>query len=108
MQALQDGAQRQTLRTAKATGRVDTVQIPQGQTVVLQLQVRVRTHLVTNGVGCCGQVAVHTVSVNQLLNTCNLGNFLSVIDVVVAGPTNRLERNLQVAEDCIVEVVAAE
>ena len=67
-----------------------------------------RTHLVTNGVGCCGQVAVHAVSVNQLLDTCNLGNLVSVIDVVVACPTNRLERNLQVAEDCVVEVVAAE
>ena len=98
MQALQDGAQRQTLGTAEATGRVDAVQIPQGQAVVLQLQVRVRTHLVTNGVGCCGQVAVHAVRVN----------FVSVIDVVVACPTNRLERNLQVAEDCVVEVVAAE
>ena len=51
---------------------------------------------------------MHAVSVNQLLDTCNLGNFLSVIDVVVACPTNRLERNLQVAEDCVVEVVAAE
>ena len=108
VQALQDGAQRQTLGTAEATGRVDAVQIPQGQAVVLQLQVRVRTHLVTNGVGCCGQVAVHAVRVNQLLDTCNLGNLVSVIDVVVACPTNRLEGNLQVAEDCVVEVVAAE
>ena len=108
VQTLQDGAQRQTLGSAEATGRVDAVQIPQGQAVALQLQVRMRTHLVADGVGCRGQVAVHAVRVNQLLNTGDLRNLVLVVDVVVAGPAHRLERDAQVAEDSVVEVIAAE
>ena len=51
---------------------------------------------------------MHAVRVNQLLNTGDLRNLVLVVDVVVAGPAHRLERDAQVAEDSVVEVIAAE
>ena len=107
-QHAEDLAQLEHRLAAESAGGPLAVQVPQGQAVVQDVQVRVAALDVLQRVGVRHQVAAHAVSVDQLLDAGNLVDLLIRVDLDVRAPANRLVRDAQGLEDVIVEVLLAQ
>ncbi len=93
---------------AEAAGRELALQIPQGEAVLVDVQVGVLALLVLQRVGVRHQVTAHPVGVDQLVHPGRPADVVLVPGRQVAHPADRLVGDAQRAEDLVVEAVAAE
>ena len=93
---------------AEAAGGELALQVPQGQPVLVDVQVGVLALAVLQRVGVGHQVAADPVGVDQLVHAGGLGDVVLVPGRDVLHPADRLVRDPQRLEDVVVEAVAAE
>ena len=105
-QHAEDLAQQHPRLAAEAAGRELALQVPQGQAVLDDVQVRVLALGVLQRVGVGQQVAAHPVGVDQLVYPGGLVDVVLVAGRDVADPADRLVRDPQRGEDLVVEAVA--
>ena len=107
-QHAEDLAQRQAARPAEAAGGPLAVQVPQGQPVLADVEVRVVGHRVLERVHVGQQVAAVPVRVDELLDAGDLADLLLRVHLHVLGPADGLVGDAQGVEDLVVEAVLAQ
>ena len=107
-QHAEDVAQQSLALAAEAADDELAVEIPEAESVMLDLEVGVRTLHVLERVDVGHQVAVRAVGVDQLADTGLLRELGRRVDRDVGRPQDRLVRNAEVSEDLAVEVLLAD
>ena len=107
-QHAEDLAQLHPRLAAEAAGGELALQVPQGQAVLVDVQVGVLALAVLQRVGVGHQVAADPVGVDQLVHAGGLGDVVLVAGRDVLHPADRLVRDPQRLEDLVVEAVLAE
>ena len=98
----------QHARPAEAAGGPLAVQVPQGQAVLQDVQVRMPAHHVLQRIHVRDEVAAHAVGVDQLLDAGDLVDLVFRVDLDVRLPAHRLVGDAQGVEDLVVEVLLAQ
>ena len=93
---------------AEAAGGPLAVQVPQGQAVGEDVQVRVLALDVLQRIGVRHEVAADAVGVDQLLDPGDLVDLVGGVDLQVRAPAHGLVRDAQGLEDLVVEVLRAQ
>ncbi len=107
-QHAEDLAQLHQRLAAEAAGRELALQIPEGEAVLVDVQVGMLALLVLQRVGVGHQVAAHPVGVDQLVHPGRPADVVFVAGRQVAYPADRLVRDPQRTEDLVVEAAPAE
>ena len=107
-QHAEDLAQLHQRLAAEAAGGELPLQVPQGQPVLVDVQVGVLALRELQRVGVGHEVAAHPVGVDQLLHPGRLGDVVLVPGGDVPDPADRLVRDLQRGEDVVEETVVAQ
>ena len=92
-QQSQHRAQRGSWFAGKSAGGEGAVQVPQGETVVLYIQVRVTALLIGQGISVGHEVTAGAVGVNEFSQSGWFTQFSVGINYVVSHPPHRLIRN---------------
>ncbi len=104
----QDVAQLHLATAAEAARHELAVEVPEGQAVVLDLEVGMRALHVFERVDVGHEVAAHAEGVDELLHARRLVDALGEVDVDVAGPPDGRVRDPQRREDVVVEAALAD
>ena len=99
----EDVAELHQASSAEAPRDELAVEVPEGEAVVLDLEVGVRALHVLERVGVGHEVAADAVGVDELLYAGGLVDALCDVDVDVAGPVDRRVGDAQGREDALVE-----
>ena len=104
----QDVAEREHGLAAEAAGGPLAVQVPQGQAVGQDVEVRVLALDVLQRIGVRHEVAADTVGVDELLDPGDLVDLVGRVNLQVRAPAHGLVRDAQGLEDLVVEVLRAQ
>ena len=107
-QHAEDVAQLHLALAAEAVRDELAVEVPEGEAVLLDLEVGVRALHVLERVDVGHQVAAHAERVDELLHAGGLVDALGEVDVDVGGPVDRGVRDAQRREDVVVEAALAD